>query len=93
MDPFKLKTILISECFLENTWRIVEKNDGKTEEFLLIWSYLENKTDDDLKVPELKYNPSMHIIVPFGFSFLKFIYSEKATKFCEISTVDLTGTT
>ena len=24
---------------------------------------------------------------------LKFIYSEKATKFCEISTVDLTGTT
>ena len=25
-------------------------------------------------------------------SWLKFIYSEKATKFCEISTVDLTGT-
>ena len=25
--------------------------------------------------------------------FFKFIYSEKATKFCEISTVDLTGTT
>ena len=24
---------------------------------------------------------------------LKFIYSEKATKFCEISTVDFTGTT
>ena len=24
---------------------------------------------------------------------LKFIYSEKVTKFCEISTVDLTGTT
>ena len=24
---------------------------------------------------------------------LKFIYSEKATNFCEISTVDLTGTT
>ena len=24
---------------------------------------------------------------------LKFIYSEKATRFCEISTVDLTGTT
>ena len=24
---------------------------------------------------------------------LKFIYSEKATEFCEISTVDLTGTT
>ena len=24
---------------------------------------------------------------------LKFIYSEKATKFCKISTVDLTGTT
>ena len=24
---------------------------------------------------------------------VKFIYSEKATKFCEISTVDLTGTT
>ena len=24
---------------------------------------------------------------------LKFIYSEKATKFCEISTVDLTSTT
>ena len=24
---------------------------------------------------------------------LKFIYSEKATKFCEISTVDLTDTT
>ena len=26
-------------------------------------------------------------------SCLKFIYSEKATKFCEISTIDLTGTT
>ena len=25
--------------------------------------------------------------------FLKFIYSEKATKFCEISTILLTGTT
>ena len=25
--------------------------------------------------------------------FLKFIYSEKATNFCEISTVDFTGTT
>ena len=25
--------------------------------------------------------------------FVNFIYSEKATKFCEISTVDLTGTT
>ena len=25
------------------------------------------------------------------FHILKFIYSEKATKFCEISTVDLTG--
>ena len=24
---------------------------------------------------------------------LKFIYSEKATKFCKISTIDLTGTT
>ena len=29
----------------------------------------------------------------FGFFLLKFVYSEKATKFCEISTVDLTGTT
>ena len=27
------------------------------------------------------------------FFLVKFIYSEKATKFCEISTVDLTGTT
>ena len=27
------------------------------------------------------------------FLHIKFIYSEKATKFCEISTVDLTGTT
>ena len=27
------------------------------------------------------------------FSFLKFIYSEKVTKFCEISTLLLTGTT
>ena len=26
------------------------------------------------------------------FFLVKFIYSEKATKFCEISTVDLTGT-
>ena len=28
--------------------------------------------------------------LPFG---IKFIYLEKATKFCKISTVDLTGTT
>ena len=27
------------------------------------------------------------------YKFVKLIYSEKATKFCEISTVDLTGTT
>ena len=29
----------------------------------------------------------------FAYQFLKFIYSEKATKLCEISTVDLTVTT
>ena len=29
----------------------------------------------------------------YASSFLKYIYSEKATKFCEISTVNLTGTT
>ena len=28
-----------------------------------------------------------------GVFFVKFIYSEKATKFCEIFTVDLNGTT
>ena len=34
-------------------------------------------------------------LVPFSkrCAKLKFIYSEKATQFCEISTVDLTGTT
>ena len=31
--------------------------------------------------------------IVLDFFFLKFIYSEKATKFCEISTVDLTVTT
>ena len=29
----------------------------------------------------------------FKYNYIKFIYSEKATKFCEISTIDLTGTT
>ena len=33
-----------------------------------------------------------HLIHTIYSIFLKFIYSEKATKFCEISTVDLTGT-
>ena len=33
------------------------------------------------------------MVMNFCLDFLKFIYSEKATKFCEISTVDLTDTT
>ena len=33
------------------------------------------------------------IDIDISYSLLKFIYSEKATKFCEISTVDLTVTT
>ena len=33
----------------------------------------------------------IHNLFP-SLEFLKFIYSEKATKFCKISTVDLTGT-
>ena len=36
---------------------------------------------------------SMHFFSRDQFQLLKFIYSKKATKFCEISTVDLTGTT
>ena len=34
---------------------------------------------------------SLSYVASYGI--LKFIYSEKAKKFCEISTVDLTGTT
>ena len=37
----------------------------------------------------------VHRVYPFlkPAKVVKFIYSEKATKFCKISTVDLTGTT
>ena len=39
----------------------------------------------------LSLNGARRYVILHFYLLLKFIYSEKATKFCEISTVDLTG--
>ena len=45
------------------------------------------------KLISLEKNFNVVVFDVFGLKALKFIYSEKATKFCKISTLLLTGTT
>ena len=59
--------------------------------YLMKEMYNNYEDEDDWDLPEEKdpFQARKYRI----YIFLKFIYSEKATKRCEISTVDLTGTT
>ena len=47
---------------------------------------------ESTKIKDKKFLGNVFLFRVGSFYQIKFIYSEKATKFCEISTVDLTGT-
>ena len=69
-------------------WFITWRKFGMNSNIFEHWYYQTESAQQTESIESRQCNDRIRHMVS-----VKFIYSEKATKFCEISIVDLTGTT